>query len=433
MINFIGEKPLQILFVRAFLWVKFNITKRVFIRFVSLIVIMFLTCTTVLITTHNPMKIKHLQFISSVLFIINLWSCIDPYEVDFNKKNAVLVVEGFLTDDYANPDTIKIQYSNYNNETIEVTPIASVKASIVVASNGTEVGLTEIKTGKFFPPKDFRIKASEKYFLRFVLPNGQKYESSQEQISATSPILKVYDKFNPKSRLKNDGTGFLSANEVYLDVQDVPNQKDYYLWRYTHFEKTTYCITCQRSYLDGRTNTCTLPIQQFNRTPYYDYQCAGECYSIFKDKQVNVLSDVASDGRIITGRPIAKIPVYNPGGCLIQIQQMAISPQMYLFYKTLESQTQTSGGLTDTPASAIIGNISNLATNNDKVIGYFGVVSVQKKNYWIDRKEAKEPYESLLGHVIIEESATPDLTRPPLSPCTKNGNRTPVRPEGWIK
>jgi hypothetical protein len=393
---------------------------------------MFLTCTIISNTIKISMKFKHLQFTFLIFFVIGLFGCIDPYEVNFSSKNAVLVVEGFLTDDYANPDTIKIQYSNYNNETIEITPVASVKAFIVTASNGNEISLVEQKTGKFFPPKDFRIKTSEKYFLRFVLPNGQKYESSQEQVSITPPILKVYDKFNAQSRLKNDGTSFLSANEVYLDVQDPSNQKDYYLWRYTHFERTTYCITCQKSYLDGRTNTCTLPIQQFNRTPYYDYKCAGECYSIFKDIQVNVLSDVASDGRIITGRPIAKIPVYNPGGCLIQIQQMSISPQMYLFYKTLESQAAT-GGLTDTPASAIVGNVSNLVDNSDKVIGYFGVVSIQKKNYWIDRKEAQQPYESLLGHAISEESATPDLTRPPLSPCTKNGSRTPVRPEGWVQ
>jgi hypothetical protein len=394
---------------------------------------MFLTCNTISITTKIPMKFKHLQFTFFILLVLILQGCIDPYEVNFSSKNTVLVVEGFLTDDYVNPDTIKIQYSNYDNEAITIMPIASVKAFIVTASNGNEISLVEQKTGKFFPPKDFRIKTSEKYFLRFVLPNGQKYESSQEQISISPPILKVYDKFNPQSRLKADGTGYLSANEVYLDVQDPSNQKDYYLWRYTHFERTTYCITCQKSYLDGRTNTCTLPIQTFNRTPYYDYQCAGECYTFFKEKQVNVLSDVASDGRIITGRPIAKIPVYSPGGCLIQIQQMSISPQMYLFYKTLESQTQTSGGLTDTPASAIVGNVSNLSNNNDKVIGYFGVVSIQKKNYWIDRKEAQQPYESLLGHVLSEESATPDLSRPPLSPCTKNGSRTPVRPEGWVQ
>jgi hypothetical protein len=392
---------------------------------------MFLTCNTISIATHNPMKFKHLPFTFSILLALFLQGCIDPYEVNFNQKNAVLVVEGFLTDDYANPDTIKVQYSTYNNESSEITPIASVKASIVVVSSGNEISLVEQKTGRFFPPKDFRIKASEKYFLRFVLPNGQKYESAQEQISVTPPILKVYDKYNSQGRLAQDGKGFLSANEVYLDVQDPSNQKDYYLWRYTHFESTTYCITCNKSYLDGRTNTCTLPIQQFNRTPYYDYKCSGNCYTIFKDKQVNVLSDVASDGKIITARPIAKIPVYNSGGCLIQIQQMSISPQMYLYFKVLESQTAT-GGLADTPPSAIVGNIFNISNNSDKVVGYFGVVSIQKKNYWIDRKDAKEPYESLLGHTISEESATADYNRPPFSPCTKNGTRTPIKPEGWI-
>jgi hypothetical protein len=378
------------------------------------------------------MKFKHLQFTFFILFVISLYGCIDPYEVDFNRKNTVLVVEGFLTDDYVNPDTIKIQYSNFNAEVINITPVASVKASIVTET-GNEINLIEAKTGKFLPPKDFRIKASEKYFLRLILPNGQKYESLPEQITVTPPILKVYDKFNPTSRLTENGKGFLSANDVYLDVQDQANQKNYYLWRYVHFEKVAFCITCARTYYDLRSNSCSIPVQSYNRTPYYDYRCAGDCFTFAKDKQVNVLSDVASDGKVITARPIAKIPNYNTYGCLIQIQQMSISPAMYQFSKILESQSQSSGGLADTPASAIVGNIKNLTNPDDKVIGYFGVVSIQKKNHWIDRKEAVFPYENIVGHDIVEESPSPDTSRPPMAPCSKTSTRTPTKPEGWVQ
>ena len=377
------------------------------------------------------MTIKHLQRCFILFFLLGLLSCIDEYAIDFTQKNNVIVVEGFLTDNYQDPDTIKIQYSNFNEGSTFISPIASVKASIVSVESSREIGLIEQKTGGFLPPKDFRINPSEKYFLRFSLPDGQQFESSPEQIYTTPSILKVYDKFVANSKLSDDGKKYFSANEVYLDFKDVPKQKDYYLWRYTHYERIVHCTTCYSSQYDPRTLGCTIRLPNFNRTPYYDYQCAGECYGIIKSNRINVMADVVSDGEVITGRLIAKIPYHSTAGCLVEIQQMSISPQNYLFYKNLELQSQSTGGLADTPAAAIVGNIRNLSNPASKVVGYFGVVSIQKKRYWVDRKDANGAFDYILGHVPFEEPTSMDTFRPPVTSCVKSDTRTPFRPEGW--
>ncbi len=378
------------------------------------------------------MKIKHLKVFSFLFFLLSLQSCIDTYDIDFSQKNNVLVVEGFLTDDYLNPDTIKIQYSNFVDGNTFLSSITSVKASIVWQS-GKETSLIEQKTGGFLPPKDFRVNPTEKYALRFSLPNGQQYESSYEQISVTPPILKVYDRFNPQSKLSDDGKKFLSANEVYVDFQDVPKQKNFYLWRYTHFERIVHCLTCYASQYEPKSDKCSIKLPSFNRTPYYDYQCAGECYEIIPSKQFSVMSDVVSDGEVVTGRLIAKIPYHFIYGCLVEIQQMSISPQMYSFFRNLELQGKSNGGLADTPAAAIVGNINNLGSSTEKVVGYFGVVSLQKNRYWIERKSANGPYEYIINHVPFEEPPTSsDPSRPPVAPCVKSEFRTPFRPQGWL-
>ena len=378
------------------------------------------------------MNIKHLRIYFFIFSLTFLLSCIETYDIDFSQKNNVLVVEGLLTDDYQNPDTIKIQYSRYVERSTFITTIASVKASIVALGTGKEVSLVEQKLGGFLPPTDFRINPSEKYSLHFTLPNGQQYESSPEQIYTTPPILKVYDKFNAQSRLSDDGKKFLPSNDVFLDFKDTPKQKDYYLWRYTHFEKIVYCGTCFNSAYDLKTFGCTIKLASFNRTPYYDYQCAGECYAIIKGKPINVMSDVVSDGDLVTGRLIAKIPYHYMYGCLVEIQQMSISPQNYTFYRNLALQSQSTGGLADTPAAAIVGNINNVTNSSDKVVGYFGVVSIQKKRYWIDRKEANGDYDYILGHQPVDEPADPrDTSRPPMIKCSKSATRTPFKPDDW--
>ena len=374
---------------------------------------------------------KIINYLFCLLFVLGAISCIDPYSLDFSQKNSILVVEGFLTDDLVKPDTIKIQYSNFENQITRIVPISSVKALVLNVDTNEETKLIEQTKGGFLPPKTFKINTQNKYILKFSLPNGQNYESSPERIVTTPPIAKVYDIFNPQSILSEDGEKYTSANEVYLDTQDPREQKNYYLWRYTHFEKLGYCITCYKSQYSVQTSSCSITLPTFNRTPYYDYQCAGDCFSIFKSKQVNVLSDVASNGQLIKGKLIAKIPNYSTIGCLIQIQQMSISPEMYSYFKILEAQTQTNGGLADTPPAGIVGNIKNTTTPTEKIVGYFGVVSIQKYNYWIDRKDATSPYELILGHTLSLEPSTMDTSRPPLTPCTASSSRTPIKPDGW--
>lgn len=369
-------------------------------------------------------------YCSLLLFIlISFGSCIDPYEIDLNQNNQVLVVEGFLTDDGQNPDTIRIQYSVYRDAYIALTPIASVKASVFNLTSGEEIKLIEYGTGKFLPPLNFKPKLNNKYVLKFNLPNGQTYESSPESLQITPSIAKVYDTFNPKSRLAENGKGFVSANEIFVDFQDIPNQKNYYLWRYTQYERLQHCMTCNYSMYDFYKDACVNRLN-YLRESYYDYGCAEECYAIIKGKEVNVMSDVVSDGALVTARLVAKVPYYYDSGCLLDIEQMCISPEMYAYHKILESQSQTSGGLADTPPAAIVGNIQNVNAPNEKVVGHFGVVNIQKKRYWVNRANVTGPIEYILGHRVVEEPQNPP-TRPPLARCKRSPTRTPFKPQGW--
>ncbi|MES2518119.1 MAG: DUF4249 domain-containing protein [Bacteroidota bacterium] len=380
------------------------------------------------------MNIKSLNLVPLLVFLFfscfSLTSCIDAYDVDFSKSNQVLVVEGFLTDDALSPDTIKIQYSNYQNGLLITVPVVSAKATVVNLTSGQEIKLIEYGTGRFLPPQDFKAKTNEKYLLKFSLPNGQQYESSPETLTLTPPILNVYEKFNTKSRVSDNGKDALSASEVFVDFQDIPNQKNYYLWRYIDYEKLQHCTTCQNTMFDYAKQSCVLKTNNL-REAYYDYGCEGDCYAIVKGTQVNVLSDIVSDGALISGRLVAKVPYYYLTGFLVEVQQMSISPETYAFYRILESQSQNTGGLADTPPAAIVGNIKNTTTPTEKVVGYFAVTNIQKKRLWIDRSDASGTFEYILGHKIIEEPQNQPF-RPPLARCRQSATRTPIKPIGWL-
>jgi hypothetical protein len=376
------------------------------------------------------MKINHL-YLFLILILFN--ACIDPYTVEFTRNNKVLVVEGLLTDNSQDPDTIKIRYSSYVSQQIEIAPVVSAKPFIKSLSTGKETKLVEYEIGNFLPPSDFKMQANERYVLKFTA-DGQQYESTPEAFTPTPPISKIYEKFNPKSKLTEDGKGYMIANEVFIDFTDTPNQKNYYLWRYTDYETLFYCATCFRPTIySSYTRSCSTQIPKFIESDnYYDYECQGECYAIIKSKGINQMTDLVSDGALITRRLVSQIPYYYQSGCLVEVQQMCISPEAYAFYNNLDLQSQKSGGLADTPPAAIVGNIRNVNNPSEKVVGYFGLVNIQKKKIWIDRKETSGKLADILGRPINPEPIGKfSLFPPPLAPCKKTAFKTPFRPEGW--
>lgn len=371
------------------------------------------------------MKIRYLCYI---FLLFCLPACIDPYTIDLAKNNKILVVEGLLTDDIQNPDTISIQYSTSIEGNIKMVAIPSLQPLIKIIDSGKEIKLVEYEKGKYLPPKDFQIKQNERYVLKFTI-DGQFYESTPESLTTTPTITNIYEKFNPISRLSEDGKKQLSANEVFIDFKDTPNQDNYYLWRYTLYERLSHCFTCSYSMYDFKKESC-IPAAPYLREPYYDYGCLNECYAIIKSTQVNILSDALSDGNLVTGRLIAKIPYYYTNGCLLEVTQICVSPEAFAFYKVLESQSQSTGGLADSPPAAIVGNIQNLTNSTEKVVGYFGVVNIQRKKIWIDRSQNTGEQDFILGHKIVEEPQNQPF-RPPLVRCKESATRTPLKPEGW--
>ena len=378
------------------------------------------------------MNIKTVYLLILFGLSLSLNACIDPYDANLQYNSKILVVQGLLTNDAKNPDTLRIQYSTYVGDGVVLnSPIAGTQASIVSVSGGEEIKLLEAGKSGFLPPANFKINPAEKYLLRFTLPDGQKYESSAQQILPTPPIANIYDIFNPKSIASTDGKTTSSANEIYVDFQDIPNEKNFYLWRYTHYENQVYCITCDPNSLYQATpQSCVRNQFNYQQNPAYDYQCSGNCYNISRSKRVNILSDAASDGRLVKGRLVAQIPYYTSSSCLVVVQQMSISPEIYGFNKILEAQTQTSGGLADTPPAGIVGNIRNLTNPNQPVVGYFGLADVRTTRYWLERNNGSGPFAYLIGHKPVEEPQFPP-TRPPFARCLASPNRTPIKPEGW--
>ena len=374
----------------------------------------------------------------SVFFfaLITGQACVSPYDIRYNLAADLLTVEGFVSD--ATGTTVSIRLSRSEQVSVYNEPIKGCVVEILEGS-GTKIALKETQPGFYSTPDGFKGVAGQTYQLRFTTPQGKTYESGVEKMAVAPPIKKIYQSFNAKGQLDRTGEKLLfSTFDIFVDLDDPASEKNSYLWQWQLFEKQEACITCKEGYLDSKTLKCVGASTRFTIYPTFDYRCKGNCWDLFYSTDINILSDVYSNGRTISARRVAQVPFYSEGGALIEVQQYAISNAAYQYYSLLRDQTQTTGTLADTPPAPLIGNIKNVADRSEIVVGYFGAAGVQKARYWVERQgfSDKGTRTYLLGRDYNFEPESPPRPptfeiRPPMFPCVTTRNRSSLLPAGW--
>lgn len=364
--------------------------------------------------------------ITTIFFVLLAFdSCIEPYDVRYNLATDILTVDGQITDQLGATVTIKRSVSDVSVYTV---PVKGCTVEIVLGS-GSKLTLKETEAGIYATPADFKGVAGQTYQLQFKTPDGKNYQSNVERMQAVPDIKKVYQTFNQRGLLDRTGVRVLASTfDIFVDFDDPADQRNAYLWKWQLFENQSICATCEQGILNASTFQCI----SVRNGPTYDYVCGTNCWDIYYNTDINVFSDVFSNGRAIAGRRVAQVPYYSDNGSLIEVQQYAISNEAYQYYLLLRDQSQTTGTLADTPPAPLVGNVKNTADGSEIVVGYFGAAGVKKVRYWVERSGNKDGIRiSQLGRPVnLEPSSGPPI-RPPSTPCVAGRNRTPMRPEGW--
>ncbi|MFN3849696.1 MAG: DUF4249 domain-containing protein [Spirosomataceae bacterium] len=375
------------------------------------------------------MKQKFTTLLQLLLSIALMQACVEPYDFAMPITQKILIVDGSITDQPKDQFVIiKIADPKFN--TTSGVKDATVE---VIEDNKTVIGLTDRnKDGTYFFPTSFQAKYNVSYKLRIKTKEGTQYESSSEVMVQGPKIDKVYTEF-----LKDgipSGNSFSPAHFVYIDTKDPAGVKNNYFWTYRFWERQGYCVTCSagRYFYNSRTRSWECRDEQLEFD--YDYVCDRDCWDIFYNTDLNVLTDTYTDGKAIIGRTVAKIPYYQRGGALVEITQQSVSQTAFRYLRLLIDQGQNTGTLADTPPAALIGNIKNVNDPNESVGGIFMVSSTQTHLFWLDRKDV--PINSVNPIGLLGRPANPEVssdpTRPPLAACIASRNRTPSKPRGWV-
>jgi hypothetical protein len=142
-----------------------------------------------------------------------------------------------------------------------------------------------------------------------------------------------------------------------------------------------------------------------------------------------VQSDKLRDGNPIR-KLVVRVPFSTPpNNYYLRVEQRSITPTVFEYLQSQETQTQSVGTLFDIPAQTRFNpNVSNVNDKSEKLLGVFNVYSYKKKILYINMLQ-NIPGAS--AKVIVEPTA---FSADPLAsaPCTEETYRTKIKPEGWI-
>ena len=223
-----------------------------------------------------------MNFKKSIVFFlifISFFACVQSYELDFTTQKEILFIEADLND-FDDEQFISLKINSVNASGINYISIENAFVE-VIENKETKYKCTHRADGKYYLPFNFKVKLNTPYQLKFMLNNGDTFESKVEIASEVPEIKQVTSVFKPKGILFMNKK--IDGHEIYIDTFDNPGIENFYFWAWRHFESQSYCKSCDGGLYyttpspEGR---CVEDANLKRRGVVYDYTCRSMCWDV---------------------------------------------------------------------------------------------------------------------------------------------------------
>lgn len=312
------------------------------------------------------------------LLLAGTVACIDEVNFPLRTVTPRLVVEGLVTNQKP-PYRVQLTFTDSKQGRRALTEANGVSGAVVSIADdqGNATRLTEFQSGVYLTTDTTLVGVvGRSYTLSVQLPDGRRYISRPEQLTAVPDVERVY--YEEDDRLvASENAGI----NVYVDVQDPGETKNYYRW-------SAYGYSLRPS-----TGVCCL----------FTYEGCPKCFTLCWERGENLAANLLSD-ELINGNAIRRqfvyfSPIRSRGLHLIEVNQYSLTEQAYRFWQRYEEQRIRTGSILDPLPEPIEGNVSNADDPSESVLGYFGASSVVRKRVKLEPL-ALDPDRALLYESI---------------------------------
>lgn len=367
---------------------------------------------------------KRLKNLLCFLLLI-VCGCVEPYEFRIDNETPTLVVEGYISDvsyekfiEYPADGryfTVKLRLtSDVINVADEFVTGASVK---IINDLGHEWAYIESYSslGSYIlDDKNFKAEIGRLYKLQMTLSEGKIYESAWEGLTNVNlpPIGNVgFEEIEKQVFVVEAGEEVVTSIKginVFVELPPYENEQPvYYKW---DFDPTWIYIA---------------PLARF-MTPDKECWATNERYLQHYALQADYVGGYRKN--LFFMETVRNERIFDRFSVLVK--QFAMSEDFYYFWKEMQEQTQQKG-LFDKPPYNLKTNIKSL-TREEKVSGYFGVVSEQVTRWYFD----KDDLSYIVQNTMKADCEVVYGPGPPAPTCLScldyhNGKATNVMPAWW--
>ncbi len=311
----------------------------------------------------------------SLVLIVALGSCLDPYSVNIDGYDNLLVVDGLITDEDKEHQIILRRSTSDISMPSAYEPNATVK---IIEDSGIEHLLSEVNPGIYKTDKNsFQAILGKTYALSIQTSDGKQYTSNPCELLPHSRLDRIHYKKNVKwdinEEYQNEGLS------IYVDGSGVMDS--YVRWIYEEDWKFNVPYPERWIYDENKELQSITPMNQF-------------CWS----KEWSINANVHSFQNQINPKILNKEVQFVPTGLSnkmsirysILVKQLTISRAEYEFWSQLKESTENVGGVFASQPYSIKGNVRNVADETEPVLGYFQVGSVVSERIYINKADVTD-------------------------------------------
>lgn len=342
-----------------------------------------------------------------VAMLLAISSCIEPFEVETQGFEAVLVVDARLTDEIKQHQITLSRARPFEQDSI--TPERNAQVSII-ENSGTSFEFEETAPGHYVSVSVINAKSGNDYELKITTSNGASYTSATETMPEKVPIADLEFK-RETNDLNEDGVA------VVLNNESLGNQPRYFRYDYEenyeirapNWDPFEFDIIDSIACTDGDAFEVAIKVKNSlkGRICYGQKSSSKIILASTDNLEGNVVSDfqvrfVNRENYILTHR-------YS-----IQVNQYSQSADAHSYYQSLEAFSVSQNVFSETQPGFLSGNVSSETDSEQNVIGYFETAAISSRRIYFNYEE------------LFPEESLPEY---PVS-CSNIGNPLLI-PEGY--
>lgn len=316
---------------------------------------------------------RRYYFVANLIILLPLTGCIEPYyPAEDELKTGIVVVNAHLT---SKPGLQFIELSRSSTilfPKYDPLPGCYVK---VESQEGDFSEFEETDPGKYrcLLDEDF-LGYQQEYRLVFITSDGYEYESEWEMLHPPVGIVSVY--WNLEYHPTADQEVTWEGVQFYLDFEIDKESSSYLRWEVDE----TYEIhnpEYKSFVVDGDRKVKAMSDSSLWRT----------CWITREIPRIYIKDLEPVEGEIYRRMPL------NYVNCAtrrlnhrysILVRQLSLSKSSFNYWKKLEINLQSNGGLFDQQPMLTPGNICRVSDQEEVVLGYFSISSVTETRVFLD-------------------------------------------------